>query len=80
MLAWYASRECRSQVREHEPAGGDFDEGLAALRQTLMVAGEATPAGNPGKGPLHDPATLPPDAVFWFWMFAIVFSSHHVLV
>jgi hypothetical protein len=65
---------------EHASACRDFDESLRGLRQALMVASEATPPRDPGKGAFNDPATLPPDAVFWFWMFAIVFSSHHVLV
>jgi hypothetical protein len=78
--ASHSSRESGSQVEEHAAESGDLDESLRRLGETLMIAGEATPAGNPAKGAFHDPTTLPPDAVFWFWMFAIVFSSHHVLV
>src|SRR3981081_3625296 len=61
-------------MREHAPTGRNFDEGLTALGQTLMIAGEATPAGNPGKGAFDNPAPGQDDkASFgllgcWLWL------------
>jgi hypothetical protein len=47
----------------------------------LLPAHQETPgAVEPGMRAFHDPATLPPDAVFWFWVFAMVFSFPDLLV
>ena len=72
--------ERRNKLGQHAIAGRELDEGLGAFRQALMVATEPTPPGDPGKAALSDPATLPPDAVFWFWVFAMVFSFPDLLV
>src|SRR5271169_1132800 len=40
---------------EHATASRELDESLTGLRQALMVASEATPARNPGKGTFDDP-------------------------
>jgi hypothetical protein len=65
---------------KHAAGSGDLDESLRRFRETLVIAGETTPASHPGDAAFNDPATLPPDAVFWFWVFAMVFSSRNVLV
>lgn len=72
--------EGRNQKRHHATDRRELDKGLTALWQPLVIARETTPAGDPGDGSLHDPATLPPDAVFWFWVFAMVFSFPDLLV
>jgi hypothetical protein len=65
---------------EHATGGRELDKSLRRLGEPLMIAGQTTPAGDPAKGTFHDPATLPPDAFFWFRVFVIVFSSRHVRV
>jgi len=42
---------------KHAPAGRKFDESLAALRKALMVAGKATPSGNPGDATFDHPSS-----------------------
>jgi len=44
-------------MRKHAPAGRKFDEGLTALGQTLVIADEATPAGNPGNAAFDHPSS-----------------------
>ena len=70
----------RSQAGEKESDGSDVDESFATGRQALIIASQTPEADQPAKGALNDPATLPPDAVFWFCVFAMVFSSRNLLV
>src|SRR6266852_4788146 len=44
-------------MRKHAPAGRKFDEGLTALREALMVAGEATPPSDPGNAAFDHPSS-----------------------
>ena len=45
----------RSEPGEHESAHRQGDEGLAASWQALMVAGQSTDTGDPGKGSFDHP-------------------------
>jgi hypothetical protein len=49
--------EGRSQLGEHARAGREGDEGLATLRQSLMIATEPTPPGDPGEAALDHPSS-----------------------
>jgi hypothetical protein len=55
-----------SQPCHHDPGHRQIDEGLTAGERALKITGEATMARDPCIGAFNDPATLPPDAVFWF--------------
>lgn len=46
----------RSQPGEHATAGREDDKGLTALRESLMIACQPTPAGDPGEAALHHPS------------------------
>src|SRR5262249_27969548 len=50
------SRDGESQMGEHATRSRDFDESLRGFREALMVASEAAPAGDPGKGSFHHPS------------------------
>ena len=45
------------QMGKHAPASRDLDKGLRGSREALMVAGKATPAGDPGETALHHPSS-----------------------
>src|SRR5437667_6286873 len=49
--------EGRSQLGEHAIAGREGDEGLTALRESLMVATEPTPAGDPSNAAFDHPSS-----------------------
>ena len=50
-------REGGSQKREHASARRELDKGLRAFRQALMIAGEPTPARDPGQAALDHPSS-----------------------
>jgi hypothetical protein len=50
------------ETMEHETGEGDEMQAGKGLGQALVVAGEATEAGQPGAAALHDPAPGPQDA------------------
>ena len=49
--------EGRSELGEHAIAGRELDESLAALWESLMIARQPTPPGDPGKAALDDPSS-----------------------
>ena len=71
-----------------ESEGGqplEVDRSDAVVQPVIVLEGSAVAqfsvaAHDPGDAAFNNPATLPPDAVFWFWVFAMVFSSRHVRV
>src|SRR5947209_12554794 len=42
---------------KHAAGSRDLDEGLRCLREALMIAGETTPAGNPGDAAFDHPSS-----------------------
>jgi hypothetical protein len=68
------------QASEHQAEHGEIDHGFTAARQILVILAHAAIAADPGQCALHDPATLPPDTVFWFCVLAIAHSFRDSLV
>lgn len=53
----FDGREGRSKLGEYAIAGRELDKGLAALEESLMVASQPTPPGDPGKAAFHHPSS-----------------------
>ena len=45
-----------AELSEHEPDGGEFEEGERSVVQVLPIFGEAAAAVEPGNGAFDDPA------------------------
>jgi hypothetical protein len=67
--------EGRSEFGEHAVARRELDEGLTALRQSLIVASEPTPSGDPGNATLNDPSSGQGTKARWKKLVPIHFLS-----
>ena len=65
---------------EDELSASQMKKSQVVFELLIPVHQEATRAIEPGMGAFHDPATLPPDTVFWFCVLAIAHSFRDSLV
>lgn len=66
---WWSERD------QHAVARRELDCGFTALRESLMVATEATPPSDPGQGALHDPPSRQGPEAGWEELLPVHFLS-----